>query len=268
MKRFLIILFLSISVSAQLLPSDKPMFGMQLDLTSFSTRRLVFWSPFTKAGNLPDFSFDGNDGTITGATWQGSGLLFTGGSTDRVTLSKKSLDGAAAFTVIVVCTPEVLGADRGLFFTELIGTSFAINFWLDHIGGNITTAYAVRTTSENEGVTFGTMPITVGNKYHFALTYDGAFNRVYVNGQLDGTPAVKTGTLIASGTNYTIGNNNGQNRSFSGIISDTKLYTRALSAKEIQALFINPNLPIQVDPIWMFFQEAPAGGGQVIFITQ
>ena len=41
---------------------------------------------------------------------------------------------------------------------------------------------------------FGDTVLEAGQTYHVAVTYDGANQRVYVNGELDSTPRAQTGS--------------------------------------------------------------------------
>ena len=63
---------------------NKPNLFAQLRTGHWSTNGLVGYYPFTRAGNLVDFSPNGNHGVITGATWSGEGLGFDGN--DYVTI--------------------------------------------------------------------------------------------------------------------------------------------------------------------------------------
>jgi len=76
---------------------------------------------------------------------------------------------------------------------------------------------------------------------HLAATYDGATLRLYVNGSLIASRAA-TGNIVSDPSRPLIlgaGQNDGSSavqEAVSGRIDDVRLYTRALSATEIQAL--------------------------------
>ncbi|GIX06788.1 MAG: hypothetical protein KatS3mg115_1191 [Candidatus Poribacteria bacterium] len=77
---------------------------------------------------------------------------------------------------------------------------------------------------------------TIGEWYHFAGTFDGAFLRVYVNGVLEGeTPYA--GLIAPSDLELWIGADDfgRPTDSFPGKIDEVRLYNRALSAEEIAA---------------------------------
>jgi alpha-L-rhamnosidase len=75
-----------------------------------------------------------------------------------------------------------------------------------------------------------------GQWHLIAATYDGSFIRLYVDGAEIGSKP-QTGALSTSGTQEAyIGSNKGQNEFFPGGIDDVRVYSRALSAGEIQAM--------------------------------
>lgn len=84
------------------------------------------------------------------------------------------------------------------------------------------------------------------------LTWDGAIVRFYVDGVEDASMSeALAGTLTTSGSSYAFGNNAaGLDKGMTGVIVFVALYNRALSANQIQQLNINPDLPIQQDPVW------------------
>jgi hypothetical protein len=75
--------------------------------------------------------------------------------------------------------------------------------------------------------------LTPGTWTHIATTYDGATQRLYVNGTLVATRA-QTGNIAVSGGALRIGGNNAwAGEFFQGLIDDVRVYRRALSAEEI-----------------------------------
>ncbi len=74
-----------------------------------------------------------------------------------------------------------------------------------------------------------------GEWYHLSLTYDGAEIKIFVNGQLrNAAPA--TGVLHANTRPFSIGSDNGAQKFFNGMVSDVRLYGKALTAIEIQTV--------------------------------
>jgi len=81
----------------------------------------------------------------------------------------------------------------------------------------------------------GTNQVPVGAWTHVAMTYDGAFLRLFVNGLLDSSIAA-TGKIGGSAQPVLIGRQpSGYN--FVGRIDEPSIYGRALSAQEIQGIY-------------------------------
>lgn len=224
------------------------MFGQQPS-GSFADKLVFYWRGI-EAGNAVDESFYGNHGTITGATWQGQGLYFDGVS-DVVVLAKKPLEGASAFTVIVIATATNIDTDRGLFYTEAHSSNNPILMWMD-TGTPDTLASLVTTSGGTTGSLLGSTTLQGGVRYHMAITYDGVNVRAYVDGNEQGGsyPAALAGTVNTSSLSYRFGNDNAALRDLLGTIEYVAIYTRALSVNEIQQLDINPGLPMQQAPTW------------------
>src|SRR5438067_3738899 len=85
------------------------------------------------------------------------------------------------------------------------------------------------------GVTGGTVPLNVWS--HVACTYDLHFLRAYVNGvEVASTPA--TIAIPSSSQNLAIGKEDGfPDRNFDGLIDEAELFSRALTASEVQSIF-------------------------------
>jgi prepilin-type N-terminal cleavage/methylation domain-containing protein len=75
-----------------------------------------------------------------------------------------------------------------------------------------------------------------GSWRHIAVTYDGATEIMYLNGQSVYAHTWNQ-TLITGTTTLRIGQFTGGGAGFNGLIDDVRLYNRALSAAEIQAIY-------------------------------
>jgi hypothetical protein len=80
----------------------------------------------------------------------------------------------------------------------------------------------------------GTAAPALNTWTHFAVTYDGATIRMYVNGVQTGTRA-QTGTLRTSTQPLRFGGNAVWSEWFRGRLDEIRVYDRALSAAQIQA---------------------------------
>jgi hypothetical protein len=68
---------------------------------------------------------------------------------------------------------------------------------------------------------------------HLAATYDGAFQRLYVNG-IQVASQARTGSMPATTNPLRIGGNNIWGEYFAGRIDEMRIYNRALTQPEIQ----------------------------------
>jgi hypothetical protein len=68
---------------------------------------------------------------------------------------------------------------------------------------------------------------------HVALTYDGSALRLFVNGTQVATRSVG-GTIQSSTNPLWIGGNQPYGEYFTGLIDEVRVYSRALSATEVQ----------------------------------
>ena len=82
----------------------------------------------------------------------------------------------------------------------------------------------------------GTLNVQTGVWYHVAMTYDGANFRQYVNGVLDVSIPVSA-NLAISALPLRIGSDQSGAWSFTGLVDETALYNRALSAVEIADIY-------------------------------
>jgi hypothetical protein len=81
-------------------------------------------------------------------------------------------------------------------------------------------------------------PLEIGKWAHLVGTYDGQSVKVYLNGQLQGTGANTISGKVASSNNpLRIGYGSGSVDYFYGMVDETKLYNKALSATEVLSLY-------------------------------
>lgn len=102
--------------------------------------------------------------------------------------------------------------------------------------GNVLAIY-YRDTSENNHLELGTTVINANQWYHFALVYDGADIRWYLDGQLEGS--VSNANLDAPGSApIIVGNHRGSglyDRGFYGFIDEVRIAKRAYDVAEFMS---------------------------------
>jgi glucose/arabinose dehydrogenase/PKD repeat protein len=186
-------------------------------------------------GTLYDLSGSGNDGTVSGAAWTGSGkhgggLLFDGVNDVVTVADANALDFTNAFTLEAWVYPTAFGSNwRTVIFKERPGGMlYSIYAFNKRI--NLPMAQAHLNGAEQNANGSAALPLNAWS--HLASTYDGSTLRFYVNGIQVGTKAV-TGSLVNTANPLRIGGNSIWNEYFQGQIDDVRLYNRVLSADEI-----------------------------------
>src|SRR6516165_3483479 len=148
-----------------------------------------------------DVSGNGNNGTISGATWTTSGkygnaLSFNGTNALVTVNNAPSLQLTSAMTLEAWVYPTtVSNAWQDVIYK---GND---NYYLEGTSPN-SSLPAMRCTSA--GPLYGTLPLTVNTWAHLAATYDGATMRLYVNGVQVASRA-QTGAIATSTNPLQIG---------------------------------------------------------------
>ncbi len=181
-----------------------------------------------------DSSGNGNVATIVGASWTtqgrfGDALTFDGASTVRVP-SSPSLSVTTGMTLSAWIRPTVAQSGWRTIMQKETDTYFLNasnqNGPLLPSGGGLV----------GGGVNWisGSTASPVNAWTHVALTYDGTALRLFVNAtQVATTP--QTGAISTSADPLWIGGNNPYGEYFTGLIDEARVYSRALSASELQA---------------------------------
>ncbi len=226
-------------------------------LATTSTPDLVAYYRFDEGAGtiLHDSSCNGNNGVITGAAWSNSGLtggtLVFNGSSNWVEVpdptSSSSLDLTTGMTVEAWVNPASVGGDNPVILKDAGSYSLYAN---SAISG--TPAGLVDLGSSNgTGYVFGPARLPLNAWTHLAATYDGATEKLFVNGvQVDSE--AHTGSIEVNTGNpeplYIGGSSSGWGPSFAGTIDEVRIYNRALSGAEIQADMQLPAVNVTVSP--------------------
>ncbi len=83
-----------------------------------------------------------------------------------------------------------------------------------------------------------TTTVTAGKWYHAAVTYDGTTVRLYINGVEDANWPEASMSAPSADT-YQIGCHYSGFRHFDGVLDDVRVYSRALCADEVAAVYQN-----------------------------
>ena len=182
-----------------------------------------------------DASGRGNPGTLTGATWTtlgryGNALSFNGSNSVVRVADSASLDLTTAMTLSAWIRPTVSQSGWRTIMQRQADSYF------------LNASNSDGPLRPSGGGTFGTSTTYVSGPTaspvnawtHVALTYDGATQRLFVNGTQAATRAT-TGTIQTTDNPLWIGGNTPYGEYFTGLIDEVRVYNRALTQADIQA---------------------------------
>jgi PKD repeat protein len=190
----------------------------------------------TSGRTLYDASGNGNHGTLSGARRVtgkpfGRAVRFDGAD-DFVTIpDSNSLDLASGVTLQAWVYPTAsMTGWRTVLVKERSGTPV----YSLYANGDGQRPATIVETGGAERVLSAGGALPVKQWTHLASTYDGANQKLYVNGVLVGSRP-QTGTISLSGGALRIAGNSVWGEYFAGFIDEVRVYNRALSQAEIAA---------------------------------
>ena len=203
-------------------------------------KNLVFKGGFKRLADgttvYRDYSPYKNNGVITGATWQklssGLDVLNFDGTDDYVDLGKPaSMDFTGAFTLMcwVNCTAA---SQTAVISKEPTSTGgYFVRRWSDD-----KFYFAFFNDANTQSGQPASAVTNLGQWYFVVGTYDGTNNKLYLNA---GTPvSVAAVVTPAPGTkNWYIGTREPSDTDFNGKIALLRVFSRALSAGDINGIF-------------------------------
>ncbi len=225
----------------QLAASDGALTGSDT-LTVTATGVVGAWKMDEGSGTqLLDASGLSNTGTLSGSpTWvpgQAGLALRLNGTTDAAMVPHQaSLMPTRALTLAAwVRTSKSAPATQAVINKAVVNTTDGYELTLA-LGGTVFFRLNQRTSGDTYRATATTpYPLNGSGWQHVAGTYDGTTMRLYVNGQQEAAlpgPASIAGNTLSVG----IGAHSDGTRLFQGDLDEARIYNRALSASEIQAL--------------------------------
>jgi ELWxxDGT repeat protein len=186
---------------------------------------------------LTDFSGNGNNGAISNATWttvnNGSlpftgALQFAGGNSSFVTITDTpSLELTTGMTLEAWVDP--MAAANGW---QDVMYKYHDDYYLESSSPSGTPA-AGGTAGTSDTGPYGKTPLPVNTWTFLAATYDGSNMILYVNGVQVSSVAV-SGNLATSTNPLQIGGDSIYGQYFQGLISNVRIYNKALSQSAIQ----------------------------------
>jgi hypothetical protein len=199
---------------------------------------------------VADLSGNNNVGTILNATWTasgkyGPGLSFNGTNAWVTASNAASLGLSNAMTLEAWVYPTALTGWKTVLMKET-ATGLAYSLYAND-NSPWPATYVRITGATNSDAAGGTTALPVNAWTHLASTYDGTTLTLYVNGTAVTSRPV-TGTITASTGPLHIGGNSIWGEYFTGVIDEVRVYSRALSAAEIQTDMAAPVTPPDTTP--------------------
>ena len=215
--------------------------GSNLALSElYNSNGLVGYWPLNEGtGSIAiDQSGNNNNGTWSGtpsspnSTYYGAGKIgnYAGwfdGNTDYIQAGSASFSANNGHTLSIWINPNTLG----------VGLSIVMSFSLPYIGiyNNNNGVAFVSAYINNTQISVSGGSISSKNWYFIVETYDNTNLKVYVNGILTGS--ISSPGIENNFGNLFIGKHQSGAYFFNGLINDVRVYNRALSPAEIQAIY-------------------------------
>ena len=212
-------------------PRIPPKYARQVDEPEWMRKGLVLHLPMQEnaGSNTYDASRCGNDGALTGCKWVEKGVEFNG-SSDYIDcgnpITEVSKNECHTVSMLVNATADDTVNGR-IIFANTVATDNRI--------GILFRDGLIRVGIYDGSYNSCSGAISLNNWYHICYTYDTTTIILYING------ITQTGVelpYLVSGSRITIGCAiDKTQRFFDGSISDVRIYNRALSAAEIEAMY-------------------------------
>ena len=234
------------TATATIAPSPTPTAIPTATPTPSPTLGLVAAYGFNEGSGtvVSDASGNGNNGTISGATWTTSGkygkaLTFNGTSALVTINNAASLQLKTGMTLEAWVYPTtVSSAWRDVIYKA------NDNYFLEETSPNSSRPAAGAILGGGYEEVYGPASLTANTWVHLAARYDGATTRLYVNGAQVASQA-QTGAIATSTNPLQIGGDSLYGGYFAGRIDEVRIYNRALNIAEIQA---DMNTPVGSPP--------------------
>jgi tartrate-resistant acid phosphatase type 5 len=217
-----------------------------------------YWKFDETSGTIAnDASGNGNNGTITGGTWgtgKVAGALTLNGTTGAVSIApSSSLTFTNQMTFACWMNADALTADGVALFSRATGAGDS--YWVDFVLHARRVAYMpvayqcafyidLNGDSQIQAIEdlAGGMILQPQTWYHIAATYDGTTMRFYIDGTQTASTPYPGGTIPNRGRAIWLGADETWGEHYQGRLDDVRLYNRALSQTEIQALMAGTTL--------------------------
>jgi PKD repeat protein len=180
-----------------------------------------------------DASGKNNHGAISGAAWAagkfGKALSFNGSNNQVTVKDSASLDLTNGLTLEAWVNPKTSTRGRTVILKEKPGGAVYNLYSSEDAHLPLASVFV-----GDYRIISSKSQLPLNQWSHLATTYDGKYQRLYVNGKEVASRA-QTGSIQTSGGALKIGGNGIWGEWFSGAIDEVRIYNRALAVSEIQA---------------------------------
>ncbi len=213
---------------------------------------VAYWPLDEGSGTVTfDASGHGNSGTlVNGPQWIGGPSLDFDGENDYVDVGTLDVTGSALTLAAWIYSRDLANcvANDCRILSKTTGTAETDHFFMlstIESGANTRLRFRLKTDGTTSTLIASSGNLPENTWVHAAAVYDGADMLLYLNGTQVGSTG-KSGSLSTnSGVSVWIGGNppEGSARPWDGLLDEVRIYDRALSAGEIQALpLANPHV--------------------------
>lgn len=214
------------------------------DVTNEPFSGLVGWWTFEEGNGSTVYDYSGNN---FNGTWVGTGTHYGSGKVGNYAgrfNGTASGDGVnVAVTTNGPIDPQYITETAWVKFNSMPYSSQMVTnkegkfrlMAFDVNSSKVAIRYGTSQKAWASGTAYGITDLAANTWYHVAATYDGSAWKLYLNGNLEKTTA-ESGTLPSTSGYLYIGNSYGV-YNLNGYIDDLRMYNRALSGNEIQALY-------------------------------
>jgi hypothetical protein len=212
--------------------ADNPITEANASFTTGMDPSLEAYYPFN--GNADDLTSNGRNFTVYGNTSLTSGrdnssnsAYYFDGNGDYLEYNT-SIQSYSSYTITLWAKPDSSGTYEAMF-ASYNNSSFGFQIDLDSSNN-----FHIRKGSSSGGNII-LSSATLGAWTFIAFTYDGTNSKCYINSE---SPVSDPGGTTEFNL-FRMGKNRNGNIYFKGVIDELRIYNRALSASEIQAIYSN-----------------------------
>jgi hypothetical protein len=191
-------------------------------------------------GTAIDRSGHGNNGMLTGHAYINVAGINLDGTDDYMDLGNPAnLDPSAGGVMSVAAWVKLAATPPDSSYFDVIGKWYSggssYELWIYNDASVYTLRFSTKASSANAGIaTFSSL--SAGVWYFLAGVHAGGQSYAYINAAVGATVGTETFNSSTGPTRLGYGNG-GSSYFLNGIISDARIYNRALSANEISQLY-------------------------------